>query len=95
MGAVYATKSKPSEFIHVPTLKIDNVVDTTGAGDAFIGSLAYYMARYPQNPLHQQIGAACEMAAYSVQKEGTQSSFVSKSEVVVDLNKKEYEWKFL
>lgn len=43
-GAVWVTK----EFsVNVPGLKV-NAIDTTGAGDAFIGSLLYQIAQEPQ-----------------------------------------------
>lgn len=75
MGAVYARREEPETFIHVPAVKVNDVVDTTGAGDAFIGALAYYMAHYPEFPWHQHIGAANQVAAYSVRHPGTQASF--------------------
>ncbi|XP_061396885.1 ribokinase [Musca vetustissima] len=74
-GAVYCEKSDPEKFYHVPGQKVDKVVDTTGAGDAFLGALAYHMAKYPGKPLHQHIGYANLQASYSVQFPGTQSSF--------------------
>ncbi|XP_067635336.1 ribokinase isoform X2 [Eurosta solidaginis] len=75
LGAVYATSADPHKFIHVPVGKVPKVVDTTGAGDAFIGALAYNMARFSSLPWHQLIGAANQVAAYSVQHPGTQASF--------------------
>ncbi|XP_075154939.1 ribokinase isoform X2 [Haematobia irritans] len=77
-GAIYIEKSNPQLCIHVPAHKV-NVVDTTGAGDAFLGSLAYHMEKFPEKPLHQHIGFANYQAAYSVQFPGTQSSFASAS----------------
>ena len=32
--------------VHVPVETV-NVVDTTGAGDSFLGALAFFMARHP------------------------------------------------
>lgn len=92
-GAIYAISSAPCTVIHVPTKKIDKVVDTTGAGDAFIGSLAYYMAKYPELALHQKIGAACEVAAKSVQSPGTQISFPTSTQIDVNIDKRTFEWK--
>ena len=48
-------------------------VDTTGAGDAFVGSLAYYWATGA--PLTQAMQRANQIAAISVQSPGAQSSF--------------------
>lgn len=48
-------------------------VDTTGAGDAFIGSLAFFLAR--GNDLISAAQRATQIAALSVQLPGTQTSF--------------------
>ena len=61
------------------------VVDTSGAGDAFIGALAQYMAYYPSLPLSEAIRRSNAIAAYSVQYEGTQSSYPQKSSLSPDL----------
>ncbi|XP_053950658.1 ribokinase isoform X2 [Anastrepha ludens] len=75
LGAVYVRSENPLQFIHVPAIKVTKVVDTTGAGDAFIGALAFNMARFRDSPWYNLIGAANEVAAYSVQHPGTQASF--------------------
>ncbi|XP_037807121.1 ribokinase [Lucilia sericata] len=74
-GAVYSSTKEPSKCIHVPAHKVEKVLDTTGAGDAFLGALAFHMAQNPQQELHQHIGFANYVAAHSVQYPGTQSSF--------------------
>lgn len=51
------------------------VVDTTGAGDAFIGALAHNLAKHPMKKLAQHIDAACIIASKTVQLPGTQASF--------------------
>lgn len=48
-------------------------VDTTGAGDAFIGSLAYFLGA--GKPLIEAMQRANKIAAISVQSPGTQTSF--------------------
>ena len=48
-------------------------VDTTGAGDAFMGSLAYFLSA--GHPLGQAVKRANQVAAVSVQHPGTQASF--------------------
>ncbi|XP_068629997.1 ribokinase-like [Battus philenor] len=75
-GAVYSSKFDKRCF-HV---LCENVtpVDTTGAGDAFVGALATYLVTYKDLPLHQIVGAACKVATMSVTKEGTQTSFPTK-----------------
>jgi ribokinase len=48
-------------------------IDTTGAGDAFVGSLAYFLAA--GRPLVDAAELANRIAAVSVQGRGTQTSF--------------------
>jgi ribokinase len=48
-------------------------VDTTGAGDAFVGSLAYFLAAGA--PLLDALDRANRIAAISVQSPGTQTSY--------------------
>lgn len=52
-----------------------NVSIFQGAGDAFVGALATFLVSYKTLPLHQIIGAACEVASISVTREGTQTSY--------------------
>lgn len=47
--------------------------DTTGAGDAFVGSLAYFLAAGKQ--LAEAAARANRIASISVQRQGTQTSF--------------------
>jgi ribokinase len=57
---------------HVPVASV-KAVDTTGAGDAFVGSLAFFLAA--RKPLTDAIRRANAIAAISVQSSGTQTSF--------------------
>ncbi|XP_030378763.1 ribokinase-like [Scaptodrosophila lebanonensis] len=75
LGAVCATRKSPTLCEHVPAPVVDKVVDTTGAGDAFIGALAHNLARFPEHALTAHIAAACAVASKSVQLPGTQASF--------------------
>ncbi|XP_068158816.1 ribokinase [Drosophila tropicalis] len=77
LGAVFGHKKTPTKFEHVPAPNVpaDKVVDTTGAGDAFIGALAHNLARYSKRSLGEHIAAACAVASQSVQLPGTQASF--------------------
>lgn len=50
-----------------------DAVDTTGAGDCFIGSLSYYLACGEE--LQACLSKACIVAAQSVTMQGTQASF--------------------
>lgn len=83
-GAVYAEKKENQECFYVPAHKVNNVIDTTGAGDAFLGALAFHLAKFPQKPLHQHIGYANLQASYSVQYPGTQTSFPSATDASTD-----------
>ncbi len=59
------------------------VVDTTGAGDAFVGSLSAFFAA--SRPLIEAADRANRIAALSVRCRGTQTSFPSRSELPADL----------
>lgn len=68
-GSLLVTKES-REFVPVDKVK---AIDTTGAGDAFVGSLAYFMAQ--GKPLLEAMRRANRLAAISVQASGTQTSF--------------------
>uniref|UniRef100_A0A3Q3VXD0 Ribokinase n=1 Tax=Mola mola TaxID=94237 RepID=A0A3Q3VXD0_MOLML len=67
-------KEQKSTSDHVPTTAV-TAVDTTGAGDSFIGALAFYMAHYPTMPLEEMARRANQVAVVSVQAFGTQTSY--------------------
>ncbi|XP_019623190.1 PREDICTED: ribokinase-like isoform X1 [Branchiostoma belcheri] len=78
-------KSSVSEKgIHVPARKV-SPVDTTGAGDAFVGSLAYYMACHKDLRLEEVIQKACHISSISVCSPGTQTSFPYRKDLPKDL----------
>jgi ribokinase len=56
-----------------------DAVDTTGAGDAFVGSLAHFLALGA--PLRTAAERANRVAALSVQRRGTQTSFPHRDEL--------------
>jgi ribokinase len=70
------------EVVHVPTDRVA-AVDTTGAGDAYVGSLAYFLGRGLALP--DAMARAGRIAAISVQKPGTQTSFPTAAELPPDL----------
>ena len=70
-GALYATQDT---LLHVPPHRVQPV-DTTGAGDAFIGSFAVFLAG--GLPEAEAIERANVYAALSTLAVGTQCSFVS------------------
>lgn len=53
-------------------------VDTTGAGDAFLGSLAFFLSQ--GESLEASIDRSCAYAGLSTTRRGTQKSFPSKEE---------------
>lgn len=81
-GAVFQGEQPNSPVCHVRVPKVDNVVDTTGAGDCFLGALAHHLARdNGLGNIKECIGRACLIASVSVQRLGTQSSFPTGEEV--------------
>lgn len=77
-GAVLAQTGKAPFHIATESVK---AVDTTGAGDAFVGSLAYFTACVPELPLADAVAKACRVASLSVQREGTQTSYPYRAEL--------------
>jgi len=70
------------EAVQVPAEAV-RAVDTTGAGDAFVGSLAAFLAA--GRGLVDAAGRANRIAAISVQARGTQASFPSAGELPAEL----------
>lgn len=69
---------EPQRVEHFLAPRVE-AVDTTGAGDAFVGSFAVALAE--GKLLREAIPFACAAAALSVTRVGTQSSFPRRSEV--------------
>ncbi|XP_051880981.1 ribokinase isoform X2 [Pristis pectinata] len=69
---------------HIPTRKV-KAVDTTGAGDSFVGALAFYMAHYPCMELEEMSRRACDIATVSIQSQGTQTSYPSRAQLPQEL----------
>jgi ribokinase len=63
---------------HVLGVRVE-AVDSTGAGDAFVGALGYYLAR--GDDLREAVGWANRIAALSVCKPGTQTSYPDRAEL--------------
>lgn len=70
------------EARHVAVEPVE-AVDTTGAGDAFVGSLAYFLAQGRQ--LAEAAGRANRIAAVSVMGRGTQTSFPAAADLPAEL----------
>ena len=73
-GALAVTASGDVIRVTAPAVK---AVDTTGAGDCFIGSLAYFLA--VGFDLRCAMENACNIASQSVLANGTQTSFPKRS----------------
>ncbi|MCL4247520.1 MAG: ribokinase [Anaerolineae bacterium] len=75
-GALYVEGDAPAQFCAAEKVQ---AVDSTGAGDAFVGSLAYALAA--GRPLGDSVRVGCAVATRSVLKTGTQTSFPYRQEV--------------
>ncbi len=73
-GAVLATRSAR---VHVPAFHV-SATDTTGAGDAFIGSLSVFLGEGMSD--EEAITRASLYAAMSTTRTGTQKSFAKRTE---------------
>ena len=78
LGAGGAMIVSPGTAEHIAAVAVD-AVDTTGAGDAFIGSLAVFLGA--GGSLRDAVRRANAVAALSVQRVGTQTSFPLRAEV--------------
>lgn len=82
-GAVFVDQGD-TEVKHVPCKYVE-AVDTTGAGDAFVGSLAFYLARHRNLTHREMIQRACDIASISVLSPGTQKSYPLRNEIPSEL----------
>ncbi|XP_018564890.1 ribokinase-like isoform X2 [Anoplophora glabripennis] len=73
LGAIYVN-NEDKQFIHIGSPLVKSV-DSTGAGDAFIGALAYLLANEKEHGIQKSIQLACIVAADTVTRPGTQTSF--------------------
>lgn len=78
LGADGALFTDGTEVIRLPAHRV-RVVDTTGAGDAFVGATACELSRGAS--LAEAVRFAIAMSALSVQHKGAQSSYVQRREV--------------
>lgn len=73
-GAIYLTNDPNKPLFKASSPKVQSV-DTTGAGDEFIGAFAYFLSNFKESTVENCIQAACIVAADSVTRLGTQISF--------------------
>ena len=83
LGAGGAIVSHDATTAHVSALAADTVVDTTGAGDAFVGAFATGLAVGLDPVGAAQLG--CVAGSLSVRRAGTQRSFPSRGEIEDEL----------
>ncbi|MCC6617195.1 MAG: ribokinase [Anaerolineae bacterium] len=76
-GALVVEGDSPAEFVAAEKVQ---AVDSTGAGDSFVGSLAYALAA--GRSLGDAVRMSCAIATRSVLKPGTQTSFPYREEVM-------------
>lgn len=78
LGAEGALVADDTGITRVPAYRVD-AVDTTGAGDAFVGAVATELSR--GLPLSEAVKFATAMSAVAVQRLGAQSSYADRAEV--------------
>ncbi|XP_069881385.1 ribokinase [Dipodomys merriami] len=78
-GCVTLSQKEPVPK-HIPTETV-KAVDTTGAGDSFVGALAFYLAYYPSLSFEEMLKRSNFIASVSVQTAGTQSSYPYKKDL--------------
>ncbi|CAG8980637.1 hypothetical protein HYALB_00012824, partial [Hymenoscyphus albidus] len=80
-GAFFAHEGM-EEGVHVEATKVQRVVDTTAAGDTFVGSYAVNVVRSGSGLVDEGVvGGACMASARTVQREGAQSAIPWADEV--------------
>ena len=60
---------------------VTRAIDTSGAGDCYLGSLAYYLAK--SETMESSMKRAAAIASISVTRHGTQTSYPRKHEIPV------------
>jgi ribokinase len=85
LGARGALLASRSARVHVPPFQV-TAVDTTGAGDAFIGSLAVFLTEGMSE--EEAVARANLYAALSTTRTGTQKSFAPRAEFEAELSRR-------
>jgi len=75
-GAGYEDKGK---LVAIPAIPVEQIIDTTGAGDCFVAGFLYGMIQWGDIP--RAINIANLTASYSIQRKGAAISFPKKSEI--------------
>ena len=85
LGARGALLASQSARVHVPPFPVA-AIDTTGAGDAFIGSLAVFLTEGVSEG--EAVSRANLYAAMSATRTGTQKSFAKRPEFEAELSRR-------
>ena len=80
-GAVLWQENRGKVKVSGAGVSQEQVVDTTGAGDSFVGSLAHFVSSRPDLSLAEAVERSCSVASLTVLKKGTQASYPDKTEV--------------
>ncbi len=75
-GAYWADRESSG---HIPAPKVETIVDTTGAGDAFVGALATVLAQH--GTLEEAVDLGVRAGSFSVTSPGAQSSYAVPSDL--------------
>ena len=75
-GAIVAASTEAADSVPAPAV---TAVDTTGAGDAFVGTFAVSLAAGLTH--REAVRLGCVAGALSVQRQGTQTSFPTAAEL--------------
>ncbi len=68
---------------HVPAAAVAKVVDTTGAGDAFVGALATLLAQH--ETLEEAVKLGVKAGTFAVTSPGAQSSYATLADIMSDI----------
>lgn len=77
-GVLFTERNSSNDVYHIEAMSV-NVLDTTGAGDAFVGALAFYLSKYPHLGFKDMVYKSSVIASYSVTLPGTQTSYVTEN----------------
>ncbi|XP_065161183.1 ribokinase-like [Atheta coriaria] len=83
-GVLFGVQPSQIDIFHTPCPQV-TCVDSTGAGDMFIGALAFLLANWDRNNIENCIKVACQLASDSVTRPGTQISYPH-ADILKDLN---------
>ena len=78
-GALLWEKDKAVVKVDCPRVEAEKVVDTTGAGDAFVGSLAFFLSSRVE--MVESVRRSCCVASLTVQTKGTQASYPARTDL--------------